>query len=349
VVWKIIYQLAEKQLMKKYFAFLPLVVGVVCLVSCGKTSSTNPVTIIDTVESYKISGNITLASSSGFTGRAGAPSCVVNGKIYVLGGETHGGMVLNTLEVFDPSTNSWSTPVTTGTFTPRKYLTASVVNNKIYALGGFRDVAVNTVEVFDPATNTWTTPPTKGTFTPRWALSSCVVNNKIYVIGGYNGTKAVNILEVFDPSTSIWSTPFQTNLMTPNQFHASVVVDGKIYLLGGNDGFNNLNSVEIFDPKTSTWTTPMIVSQMNMTARYGLTASYLNGNIYTLGGNNGIGSQNTFEVFDPQTNTWGIPNVEGSFVRREYLSSSVVDGKMYITGGYDTGLITTNEVFSLAR
>lgn len=333
--------------MIKYSAFLLCAFVSILLISCGKTSSKNPITVItDTVESYKISGNITLASSSGFTGRAGAPSCVVNGKIYVLGGETNGGTVLNTLEVFDPLTNTWGTPVTTGTFTPRKYLTASVVNNKIYALGGFRDAALNKVEVFDPVTNTWSTPTTNGTFTPRWALSSCVVNDKIYAIGGYDGTKAVNILEVFDPSTNTWSTPFQTNSMTPNQFHASVEVDGLIYVLGGNDGFNNLNSVEIFDPKKNTWSTPVIVSQMVMTARYGLTASYLNGNIYTLGGNNGIGSQNTFEVFDPRMNTWGIPNVAGSFVKREHLSSSVVNGRMYITGGYNNGEITTNEVFT---
>src|SRR4051812_16901990 len=82
-----------------------------------------------------ISGTWSAAASEGFTPRADLTSCVVNGKIYAIGGWDSIG-VLNTLEVYDPSTNTWSTPQTTGTFTARAYLSSCVVGDKIYVIGG---------------------------------------------------------------------------------------------------------------------------------------------------------------------------------------------------------------------
>ena len=95
------------------------------------------------------------ASSWGFSPRGGLASVAYNGKIYVLGGE-NGGNILNLLEVYDPLTNTWNTPVTTGTFTARTGLAAAVVSGKIYAFGGIgrTGTTLNTLEVFDIATNT---------------------------------------------------------------------------------------------------------------------------------------------------------------------------------------------------
>ena len=234
---------------------------------------------------------------------------------------------MNILEVFDPVSNSWSTPQTSGTFSTRKYLTASVVNNKIYAIGGYRQGApVNILEVFDPATNNWSSPQTQGTFTARYALSSVVIGGKIYVIGGFDGTGSVSTLEVFDPSTNSWSTAIQKNSMTPRHYFAAATVGDKIYIMGGTsgtNGFPNINTVEMFDPSINTWST--ITTTGSMTARFGLSASVVNGVIYTIGGATGAGAYlNTFEAFEPLTNTWSKPAVNAGFTQREYLSSAVI-------------------------
>ncbi len=55
------------------------------------------------------------------------------------------------VQVYDPSTDSWSTPVTVGKMTPRSELSSAVVDNKVYVMGGYiPDGDVGIVEVFDP-------------------------------------------------------------------------------------------------------------------------------------------------------------------------------------------------------
>lgn len=89
------------------------------------------------------------------TARLGHATCVVNGKIYVIGGypiaDAPG---LTTVEVYDPSTDTWTTkaPMPTG----RRQLAASVVNGKIYAIGGYVNKGqpgLATVEEYNPITD----------------------------------------------------------------------------------------------------------------------------------------------------------------------------------------------------
>src|SRR5437762_346082 len=54
-------------------------------------------------------GTWTTASSADFTERSALTSCVVGGKIYVIGGYNWDiGGALDSLDIFDPQTNSWS-------------------------------------------------------------------------------------------------------------------------------------------------------------------------------------------------------------------------------------------------
>jgi N-acetylneuraminic acid mutarotase len=249
------------------------------------------------------------ATTGTFTPRGSLASAVVNGKIYVMGGaigpETQENMS-NKLEIFDPVTNAWSTPVTMGTFTPRNNLCACVVDGKIYTMGGF-DARndVNTFEVFDPVTNVWSTPNTDGTFSPHGAFTAHVVNGKIYTIGGFNNLAAahhrvLNEVDVFDPTTNTWSTPVTTGIFTARLLHASGVVDGKIYVIGGTPNIKDpltTNTVQVFDPATNAWSTPATTG--TFTPRSYLSASVVNNKIYVLGGQDTNRVMNLNEVFTP--------------------------------------------------
>lgn len=101
----------------------------------------------------------TPATTGTFTPRNNLCACVVDGKIYTMGG-FDASNDLNTFEVFDPATNTWSSPKTSGTFTPHGAFTAHVVDGKIYVIGGFNNLApkghrvLGEVDMFDPSTNT---------------------------------------------------------------------------------------------------------------------------------------------------------------------------------------------------
>jgi N-acetylneuraminic acid mutarotase len=253
----------------------------------------------------------TPATTGTFTPRGSLTSAVVDGKIYVMGGaigpEKPSNMS-NALEVFDPSSNSWSTPKTTGTFTPRNNLCACVIGEKIYTLGGYnaeRPGDLNILEVFDPLTNTWSTPITSGTFTPHGAFTANVINGKIYAIGGFNdkgakGHRVLSSVEVFDPATNAWSAPATSGTFTARLLHSSAVVDGRIYIIGGTpDMVNPLTSstVQIFDPETNSWSTPEIKGKF--TPRAYLSSCESGGKIYTIGGQDTATVFNTVEVFTP--------------------------------------------------
>src|SRR5262249_43376576 len=96
------------------------------------------------------------------TARGYFAAATVNGKIYAIGGFNLNGGSLNSVEVYDPTSNSWCTsasntptalcPTPPAPMPTARYgLAAATVNGKIYAIGGAG--GSNTVEVYDPATN----------------------------------------------------------------------------------------------------------------------------------------------------------------------------------------------------
>ena len=68
-------------------------------------------------------------------------------------------VALDTVEVYDPATDSWT--IKQHLNTPRGFPAVAAVNGKIYAIGGQKQNrgVIDTVEEFDPAANSWTTKP----------------------------------------------------------------------------------------------------------------------------------------------------------------------------------------------
>jgi len=116
--------------------------------------------------------------------RSMAAACIVDGKIYVIGGVkgSVGGSGISTVEAYDPATDTWKRKANMPT--GRKTLATSVVDEKIYAIGGSTGMTVvfSNVEEYDPATDTWTRKADM--LTARHMLSTSAVNGSIYSIGG---------------------------------------------------------------------------------------------------------------------------------------------------------------------
>jgi len=156
-------------------------------------------------------------------------SCVVNGKIYVIGGADYEATCirLNIVEEYDPATDTW----TTKTPMPAKQHghSCSVVNGKIYVIGGYS--IIDFAEEYDPITDTWTTKTPMPT--DRYNFTSSVVNGKIYAIGGFKGAGMLYVVEEYDPVTDTWTS--KTNMPTQRGCHKASVVNGRIYIIGGRD------------------------------------------------------------------------------------------------------------------
>jgi N-acetylneuraminic acid mutarotase len=174
--------------------------------------------------------------------------------------------------------------------------------------------------------------------TGRWELSTSVVDGKIYAFGGAGPAwQALGSVEEYDPATDTWTT--KSEMPTARQGLSTSVVNGKIYAIGGGVGTSatygsveTYSTVEEYDPATDTWTTK---SEMP-TSRGFHSANVVDGKIYVIGGSHEAiyyhGVVATVEVYDPATDTWTQKGDMPRGIGAGY--SSVVDGKIYVFGGY---------------
>jgi N-acetylneuraminic acid mutarotase len=252
-------------------------------------------------------------------------TCVVEGKIYAIGGQSPAG-TFSTVEEYDPVTDTWATKAEMPT--ARCGLSTSVVDGKIYAIGGVTywdqtgRAPLATVEQYDPSTDTWTKKADIPT--ARSWLSTSVVGGKIYAIGGSQaGFNVLSTVQEYDPVSDTWKS--KARMPTARDGLSTSVVDGKIYAIGGYGGYF---AVEQYDPVTDIWTRKTSIP----TGRCDLRTSVLDGKIYAIGGiKEDFEVLSVVEEYDPLTDTWmkksDMPNA------RWGLSTSVFLGKIYAIGG----------------
>ena len=189
-------------------------------------------------------------------------TCVVDGKIYAIGGLTVGPMVkkrgqLATVEVYDPATDIW---VTASRMHHARYWAAlSVVNGEIYATGGTgpsaslstSDPYLSSVEVFNPKTNQWRERTEM--FTRKAGHSANFINGKIYVIGGSvwedREYKYHSTIEIYDPVTDHWTEA--RDMLVGKSGHTTEIIDGQLYIFGGDSKVAEgpLRRVEVYDTR----------------------------------------------------------------------------------------------------
>jgi len=272
------------------------------------------------------------------TPRAAAPACVIDNKIYVIGGysPSFGNFAVN--EVYDPSTDTWQTksPLPQA----RGYLSCAVVNGIIYAIGGGYPTATKRVDAYDPLTDTWTQKADM--LSVRRSAQACVVDGMIYNIGGNHGvTQPSPACEAYDPLTDTWTA--KTNMPAGGGNLAATVYNGFIYTFGGsnNSTWSPFSYVFEYNPQTDSW-----VQKQNMpTARFGMQACTYGNKIYLIGGGQ---SQNTalgtVEVYDPVNDTW--EQGDNMPIISVFLTGAIVNDKIYVIGGtsnWTTGVLNVWE------
>ena len=297
------------------------------------------------------------------TARSDFSTCVVDGKIFVIGGslrlewDEYGDMSISTVEMYDPETDTWEGKAKMPTV--RSGVSVSVVDGKIYAIGGseLKKVGVKidqvtrgfkleskelpTVEMYDPTTDTWTQKADMPT--PR-KTKTCVVDGKIYAIGGWstaNEQSQLETVEVYDPATDAWAKAQSMNHARCSA--AMSVVNGEIYAMGGIGWPPNrdqsgqylsslyLSNVEVFNPETDQWQERTEMSAPK--ADHAATA--IDGKIYVMGGyfqeDRKSKTLSAIEIYDPATDRW--TQAPDMLIGKSGHATEVIDGQIYIFGG----------------
>jgi len=267
-------------------------------------------------------------------------------RIYVIGGVLDP-KALNSVEAYDPISNSWTTmaPMLQGRIRPRA-AAVTATNGKIYVFGGeIGNQRVDMVDEYDPSTNTWTVKLDMPFPLPARSLFAAAAgqNGKIYVFGGSTNSATLNRVDEYDPVNDSWTQ--KANMPTPrSSLAATTGQDGLIYVTGGN----NFNVLEVYNPNTNTWTTKTPMPISNISGHGSATAC--NGKIYVMGTSSINGTPAHVLKYDINGDSWTSITPTMPSGGRTGLAVVSLNKYIYAIGGYrrfgnPPGTQTTNDAY----
>jgi N-acetylneuraminic acid mutarotase/fibronectin type 3 domain-containing protein len=304
--------------------------------------------------------NVTVASgvqaSEWSNGAAGplvrweAQNFTYNGKMYLFGGFTdHNYDATSEGDVYDPTTNTWTTITTIPVAGGLTHSAVRVVGDTVYFAGGdvgtfthglTSTTGTNQVLSYNITTNTW------GATTPLPVAGSCgglvCINNHLIYYGGLNAGDTADLsntwsLDLANPAAG-WVA--KAAMPNPRNHIGAAAINGIAYAIGGQHlyaGNNNVAEVDAYNPVTDTWTRvaslPMPVSSI------GVSTIVVNGKILVVGGQTNGGYNhtylNTILSYDPTANGW--TQVGTMPEPNQSLAVGYVNGQLIVaTGSVDS-------------
>jgi hypothetical protein len=227
-----------------------------------------------------------------------------DGSILVAGGVTGPGGPTNAAELFNPTTNLWTT---TGSMLTARTDAAAILlsNGNVLVAGGRTSGQIaNSLEIYDPAAGRFRLAD--GVLSsPRSRHAIAILKDgRVLIGGGFDGERTLDSMDIFDPvSATVRPAGFMSG---PREaFTATELSDGRILLAGGFDGSKELASAELFDPATGATVPAGSLAKPHRT-HIAIRAAGSE-NILIAGGRSGLAA----ELFVPSLNAF-VPAVESS-------------------------------------
>jgi serine/threonine protein kinase/N-acetylneuraminic acid mutarotase len=219
---------------------------------------------------------------------------VLDNKIWIAGGMSHG-TTLQIVQSYDPQTGAWQAqpplPV------PLHHATATTYRGEVVVIGGASDELANASnKVYALRGGSWV--ELASLTHARAAAAAAVVGDKLVVVGGQNDKQLVPQTEVFDGQS--WTDA--ADMPTPRE-HLAAVSDGfYVYAVGGRflSADKNSAAFERFDPQSGEWT--KLVDMPTPRGSYG--ATFIDGRIVALGGEEPTRVLTTAEMYDIAEGKW---------------------------------------------
>lgn len=258
---------------------------------------------------------------------------LASGEVLLSGGLTGTNAVNNTLIYRTRGLGSFAGQDSMSA--PRSRHTATVLPNRNVLLAG--GTVTNTpAELF--LFDSKTIVPTGTMSTARFYHSATLLpTGKVLIAGGYGpSNEQLSSAELYDPGTGSF-TP-TGSMSVPRWLHrASLLRNGKVLIVGGNDA----RSAEIYDPATGLFTQTV---SPGFPSRFAPTATLQRTGVVLIAG--GTQSASTkVEGFHDATGSYE----GGAFMqieRSDHTATLLLDGSVWIVGGYGTNTVAEPEMFS---
>lgn len=253
------------------------------------------------------------------SGRTMGATAIVGNKIYAISGHNYP----TTNEVFDTSTNTWSTKANSpsGSYGA----SAGTSGKEIYLIAG---VGGATVHLYNTDTDSWTANVANYPL-PVHGLGVVSFNGKIYCFGGEQGTGPYtyysNVYE-FDPVSKIFTT--KTSMPETKRVACATELNGKVYILGGYNSSTVFNTIWAYDIATDSWTKKNAAINISTPSIGGV----INNKIYVIDGHPETTPKKVYE-YDPAADVVVEKTTYNETIPRIGPFGGVVIGKLYVMGG----------------
>jgi N-acetylneuraminic acid mutarotase len=265
-----------------------------------------------------------------------------SGKVLVTGGSCSGTNVTASAELYDPTSNTWSSA---GNMAAARYWHAATLlpNGKVLltggngsSVGGVGAPVLQSAELYDPTTNAWSSAGSMSAPHTRHT-ATLLASGKVLVAGGSGPNGYSAVAELYDPSTGIW-TAIGNMVIARDMHSASLLPNGRVLVAGGEAANSNVGgataAAELYDPTSETWSA---TADMH-SARLAHTATLLgNGKVLVAAGfTSSIDPSAAYaasaEFYDPVANIWN-PAASLSTGRDNHTATLLGDGTVLVAGG----------------
>ena len=136
-----------------------------------------------------------------------ASAMLPDGRILVIGGWRHSGLSsyvppLANVQIYDPSTNTWSEAASLKT-ARAQHAAVALPDGRILAAGGMNHAPLASTEIYDPSSDTWA----KAAPLPQALYGHAIVaaGELVVVSGGFNQGPQAN-LHIYNAAADVWQT-----------------------------------------------------------------------------------------------------------------------------------------------
>lgn len=258
-----------------------------------------------------VTGSLNNTDSTGvlYLGREFHTSTLLsNGSVLVTGGETGLASCLNTCDVYNPATGTWTLKDNSknanknrSMLLPRSGHSATLLSNgRLLVAGGYsktRTTSGNTAtcELYDPVTDQWS-------FTGSMAVARrgdpalLLPNGRVLALGDAS-------CEIYNPATGTWNSTGSMLHRRAYGFTATLLLNGTVLVTGGSYDSAWSAPCELYHPATGTWSVTAPMPEV----RLGHAATLLsNGRVLVAGGQRypDYYCNPATYLYDPSTQTW---------------------------------------------
>lgn len=180
--------------------------------------------------------------------RAGLTYASLDGRFYLVGGESVGGNRMLPIEAYDPVSNTW---------TPRAQLATGVSNTGVAALGQYLYVpggwdgvvSLALLQRYNMVANSVSVLASMPT--PGSGHSVVALNNRIHVLGGGDtGGVPGTAHQIYNVASNTWEGGAPLPIAV--QYAAGATDGTYVFVIGGNT--TNIATVQRYNPASDTWT-----------------------------------------------------------------------------------------------